>query len=139
MTLNKLLPALATIAGGALGFALYSWLHQTLPSPLTDANSGVFTPAQLLRRLFVALCLLSALGGAATAWLGWRLSDWEGSSPALAGFLFGVATSAAAGILGFTYMPDASRQILWTLPATGSMAWVGASLSWWIANGSPPQ
>lgn len=136
MYANKLLPLLALIAGAALGAFLFFCLSSAMPAHLTDANSGAFSQAQLVRRVFFGICFCAGLGGAAIAWVGWRLSNWEGSSRVLATLMLVTGTSATATILGRTYMPDAASQILWILPLTGFCAALGASLAWWYWDSS---
>lgn len=89
-----------------------------------------------MRRVFFGTCFYAGLGGAAIAWVGWRLSDWEGSSRVLATLMLVTGTSDTATILGVTYMTDTASQILWTLPLTRFCAALGGSLCWWYSDSS---
>lgn len=134
MSSSKLLYSLAFVCGCVLGWAVFQMVHQAIPSPLTDATSGPFTPDRLLRRLFMAVPIVGGLGGAALAGLAWRIGDWAGSSRTAATVVLGSTATVTASFLGSAVMPDAHRAITGILPFTGPFACLGASLTWWFAD-----
>jgi len=130
----KPLPLLALFGGAILGSVLFLAVRRWVPIPLNDLTSGAFSPTGVMRRVALAVFVCGGLGGAALAWLAWRIGDWDDSGQALALLLFGAATSATGTILLIALIPDPPTQLPWIMVSAGASAILGAAMSWWITD-----